>query len=311
MGNSNKKDKEGNVTHTVTVPVPTPECTAQPQTQPQPQPQLQATGSQRTHKKARTRSVQLQPPALLGNLHEMYDINPNHSALKKRWEANKKFRESGLEAEFAREVLGSLFGKDEWEYRYNNMLGNIAPLAFSCKEEFDEFVLEIRRILRAQNLTGWFALRGSSTTFLSVHPEKGCNPNYNSILDEWEKDKTFPTSRTNLHYFDCKVVAQGGREQVHRLYNGYQLMEVYSDIDLNIKSEELISLLKASGTSVSSANVGSCYNQDATMDCIPELWEFKAKWGELLQRDISFVAVASAKDEHKYSGHPFTFRIEG
>jgi hypothetical protein len=37
-----------------------------------------------------------------GNLQAMYDINPSQSSLKKRWEANRKFREKGLEAEFAK-----------------------------------------------------------------------------------------------------------------------------------------------------------------------------------------------------------------
>jgi hypothetical protein len=189
------------------------------------------------------------------------------------------------------------------------MLGNVAPLAFS-KEEFQEFMLDLRRILRAENLKGWVAVRGSSTTFLSVHPEKGCDPDYDALLEEWKKDKSFPISCSKLHYFDCKVVAQGGKEEVLKRYNAYQLMEIFSDIDLNIKSPELISRLKQSGATVSGAEVGGCYNQDATMDAIPELWELKAKWGEILKRDISFVAVTSAKDEHKYSKHPFTFRIE-
>lgn len=85
---------------------------------------------------------------------------------------------------------------------------------------------------------------------------------------------------------------------------------MYSDIDLNIKSQELIHRLKKSGAHVSSAEVGGNYNQDATMDAIPELWELKANWGERLQRDISFVGVTSVSDSHKYSKHPFTFSIQ-
>lgn len=154
------------------------------------------------------------------------------------------------------------------------------------------------------------AIRGSSTTFLSIHPEKGSDPDVKSARLEFQKDKNLTNTKRNLHYFDCKIVNAGGETQAQKNYNPYQLIEMYSDIDLNIKSQELIHRLKKSGAHVSSAEVGGNYNQDATMDAIPELWELKANWGERLQRDISFVGVTSVSDSHKYSKHPFTFSIQ-
>lgn len=190
------------------------------------------------------------------------------------------------------------------------MLTGRCPLAFPKEEMFIEFLTELLSILSSHRLTGWVALRGSSTTFMSVHPEKGIDPDVKTIRAELTKDKKLTTSRQNLHFFDCKVSNKGGEAECRKTYNDYQLIEMFSDIDLNIKSAELIALLKKAGAAPSSTDVGGCYNQDATMEAIPELWEFKATWGERLQRDISFVGVTSASDTHKYSKHPFTFSIQ-
>lgn len=44
-------------------------------------------------------------------------------------------------------------------------------------------------------------------------------------------------------------------------YNEYELLSVWSDLDFNIRSPELVSLLKKSGAKPSPAMVGKCYNQ--------------------------------------------------
>jgi len=113
---------------------------------------------------------------------------------------------------------------------------------------------------------------------------------------------------SELHYFDCKVIQRGGYSAVEKL-SEYEAFQLYSDLDFNIKSRALISKLQKKGAQPSSKEVGNNYNQDDTMDTIPELWEFKSKWGEKLRRDISFVCLKSADDVNMYSKHPFTYKI--
>jgi len=233
------------------------------------------------------------------------DIDPNNTKLMSRWKSNRKFRQSGMEAKLAQAVLGP-----NWEIRYNALLEGKCPLAWADAESWQQFLGELMAALKEYKLTGWIALRGSSSTFLSIHPEKGCDPDPKAIEEEFKRDPDLKNSLQTLHYFDCKVIQAGGEQAVRKNFDEYKQIELFSDIDFNIKSPELIRLLKKSGAKPSPADVGKCYNQDDTMNAVPSLWVLKATWGERLKRDISFVGITDVNDTYGYTKHPFTYPIQ-
>ena len=197
----------------------------------------------------------------------------------------------------------------DWESKYNLLLSGRCPLGFPDEQTFHECLDELLALLMAKRLTGWVALRGSSTTFLSMHPEKGRDPNVDECIKEYKQDPSLPRQIAQLHYFDCKIMQNGGYEKAQKSFSEYQLYSMYSDFDFNIKSRELVAMLQKSGAKPSSKEVGNNYNQDDTMNAIPELWDFKSKWGEKLHRDISFVTIKDSNDRYNYSKHPFTFKL--
>jgi hypothetical protein len=267
---------------------------------------------------------------LSGQSSEKYDVDTRNGRLVARWEANRRLRIAGWEAALAKLTLGT-----HWLTRYSELLLGLCPLAFASETMWLEFTKELLEILRGEGLTGWVALRGSSATFLSIHPEKGCDPdadicaghyakggenglaqylhlstnNNTNSLSKSHSNALANTPANALHYFDCKVHRLGGPESAKQKLKEYQLFEAFSDLDFNIKSPELIKRLKASGAHVSGADVGGNYNQDDTFEELPGLWTLKADWTAKLQRDISFVSIASEKDLNNYSNHPFTFPI--
>jgi hypothetical protein len=270
---------------------------------------------------------------LSGLSHEKHDIDQRNQRLVARWEANRKARAEYWEAAIAKLTLG-----ERWLTRYSNLLLGLCPLAFASEEMWQAFTRELLEILRAEGLTGWVALRGSSVTFLSLHPEKGTDIDTRALATVYKQggvhglqqhlapqsslthnthSNATPIRRSTsnsatastLHFFDCKVHRMGGPELARETLKEYQLFETFSDLDFNIKSPELIKRLKSAGARVSSADVGGNYNQDDTFEQLPGLWSLKADWTEKLQRDISFVSIANEKDVNSYSSHPFTFEI--
>jgi hypothetical protein len=116
-------------------------------------------------------------------------------------------------------------------------------------------------------------------------------------------------------------VALGGREEAKKQLDEYQLYEMASDLDFNIDSAELVKQLRTSGCYPSCTSVGTIklyspkmsggnFNQDDTMCALPELFMFKAKWCEILQRDISFVAIANPRKHREQELHPYTFSLQ-
>lgn len=102
-------------------------------------------------------------------------------------------------------------------------------------------------MLRAENITGWFALRGSGATFMSMHPNKGNDPDIQKLLESSQNQTTLSEYLKSLHFFDCKVHNLGGAEKVRRTMKEYQVLETFSDLDFNIKSPELVERLKKKG----------------------------------------------------------------
>jgi hypothetical protein len=233
----------------------------------------------------------------LGNLASQCDVDPNNTALIERWNANKEFRRLGYEQYLAKAVLGK-----NWKKRYLLLLNGLCPLAFSGENSWVSFVDELKEALKATNTTGAFGLRGTGATFVSMHPRKGQSPNMAQIEKEAKNDPQLPNLRKTLHYFDCKTETANMKE-----LSEYELFEIYSDLDININSPQIVSLLKKKGCSPSDQSVGNNYNQDDTMEAIPDLWAFKAKWTEILRRDISFVTINSKATLSTYQDHPFTY----
>eukprot|EP01127_Copromyxa_protea_P019434 TRINITY_DN6305_c0_g2_i1.p1 TRINITY_DN6305_c0_g2~~TRINITY_DN6305_c0_g2_i1.p1 ORF type:complete len:202 (+),score=32.38 TRINITY_DN6305_c0_g2_i1:24-608(+) len=106
----------------------------------------------------------------LGNLAALYDLDPKDSRSMSRWAANKAFRESGEEKLLAEEVLG-----DNWYERYSLMLQGRCPLGFPDENSWNLFLAEFLTLMFDNHpyLTGTVGLRGSSVTFMSMHPRKG------------------------------------------------------------------------------------------------------------------------------------------
>jgi hypothetical protein len=235
----------------------------------------------------------------LGNLASQCDVEPNNAALIDRWNANKEFRSRGFEQYLAKAVLGK-----NWKKRYLLLLNGLCPLAFSGENSWTSFVDELKSALKSTNTSGSFGLRGTGATFVSMHPRKGQNPNMAQIEKEVKNDPQLTKLRKTLHYFDCKAEKTANMKELSE----YELFEIYSDLDININSPQIVSLLKKKGCSPSDQSVGNNYNQDDTMEAIPDLWAFKAKWTEILRRDISFVTINSAATQSTYHDHPFTYR---
>jgi hypothetical protein len=263
------------------------------------------------HKKSSRENIKIQPQNQiefddtllpkehipLGNLASQCDVDTNNATLIGRWNANKEFRSSGLEQYLAKAVLGK-----NWKNRYLLMLNGLCPLAFQDEDSWVSFVDQLKDALRATNTKGTFGLRGTGATFLSMNPLKGHNPNVSQIEKEIKKDPLLNTYRKKLHYFDCKTETTNMKQ-----LSEYELFEVYSDLDININSPQIVSLLKKKGCSPSDHSVGNNYNQDDTMETVPDLWAFKAKWTEILRRDISFVTINSKVTLSSYDDHPFTY----
>jgi len=215
----------------------------------------------------------------------MFDINPSNKPLVERWKKNREFRESGMERFLAKAVLGI-----NWEKRYQLLLEGKCPLAFEDAEIWNIFQDELVEALQTSGTTGHIGLRGTAATFVSMNPNKGCNPDLvtagqkedNINIEDWKK---------KIHYFDAKVVQAGGPKAVEG-FNEYKLFEIYSDLDFNIKSDGIVSIMKKRGAVPSPQTVGNNYGQDDTMDVVPALWEVKAKWAEALKRDITFVTAS-------------------
>jgi hypothetical protein len=236
---------------------------------------------------------------------EKYDLDQKNNQLMKRWEAIHKIRSSYWEAIIAKIALG-----DNWQVRYSNMLLGKCPLSFPDVDTWIQFSSELAEVLKAENLSGWFGLRGSGTTFISMHPEKGIDPDHLKLIESYKIDPTLKEYLKNIHFFDCKVHNLGGPDKVRATMKEYQQLETFSDLDFNIKSPQLIERLKKKGAKPSSSSVGGNYNQDDTFDEIPGLWSLKANWTPILQRDISIVSVSNPNANiNSYSKHPFTFAI--
>jgi hypothetical protein len=233
----------------------------------------------------------------LGNLSSQCDIDANNTALINRWNANKEFRSKGLEQYLAKAVLGK-----NWKHRYLFMLNGLCPLAFLDEDSWVTFVDELKDALSATNTKGAFGLRGTGATFASMNPLKGQNPNVTQIEKEIKNDQLLNNWRTKLHYFDCNTESTNLKQ-----LSDYELFEVYSDVDININSPQIVSQLKKKGCHPSDHSVGNNYNQDDTMEAIPDLWAFKAKWTEILRRDISFVTINPKSPITTYHDHPFTY----
>jgi len=233
----------------------------------------------------------------LGNLISQCDVDTNNATLIARWNANKEFRCRGLEQHLAKAVLGK-----NWKKRYLLMLNGLCPLAFLDENRWVSFVDELKDALRGSNTKGSFGLRGTGATFLSMNPLKGTNPDVSQIEKEIKNDPLLNNWRKKLHYFDCKTESANMKQ-----LSEYEMFEIYSDLDININSPQIVSQLKKKGCSPSDHSVGNNWNQDDTMEAIPDLWAFKAKWTEILRRDISFVTINSKATISTYHDHPFTY----
>jgi len=175
----------------------------------------------------------------LGNLEVPFDVDQSNSKCMHRFKANKQFRESGCEKLLAKNVLGN-----NWETRYNLLIEGRCPLSFPDEETFLSCISELTEILISAGISdGWVGLRGSSATFLSMHPEKGIDPDVPTVQKEFEDDNSLKKSLSELHYFDCKVIQRGGYSAVEKL-SEYEAFQLYSDLDFNIKSRALISKLQ-------------------------------------------------------------------
>eukprot|EP01126_Amoeba_proteus_P037035 TRINITY_DN3794_c0_g2_i2.p1 TRINITY_DN3794_c0_g2~~TRINITY_DN3794_c0_g2_i2.p1 ORF type:complete len:320 (+),score=51.76 TRINITY_DN3794_c0_g2_i2:84-962(+) len=113
-------------------------------------------------------SAELTNESAIGNLKTLCDIDPQNFPLIQRWNANREFRESGLEKKFAQLVLGP-----EWRKRYFLMLEGKCPLGFDDEKTWNDFVEELGKLLQSEHITGYFGLRGTSVTFMSLNPNKG------------------------------------------------------------------------------------------------------------------------------------------
>lgn len=94
-------------------------------------------------------------------------------------------------------------------------------------------------------------MRGSGTTFLSMHPNKGNDPDIQKLIESYKNDSTLSEYLKSIHFFDSKVHNLGGPEKVRQSMKEYQVLETFSDLDFNIKSPELIERLKNKGSLLS------------------------------------------------------------
>lgn len=164
----------------------------------------------------------------LGNLASHFDLDVNNVKLLQRWSANRAFRESGEERILAKvllrfsEVHNSFrkflvrAGKEDIPkcfvagarlvFKRNSF---ILISAFPDEDTWDTFLAELLSVFSQhyQKLSGWISLRGSSVTFLSMHPEKGRDPEVNT-----KRPTVKPSEwKAQLHFFDSKVSNSGCR----------------------------------------------------------------------------------------------------
>lgn len=205
------------------------------------------------------------------------------TALSSRDEAIKMYMGCARGDQLAAHALGS-----NYQTKIQNMKSGKCPLGFASPLQYQQFMDELVTILQSSGIDGRITLQGSSTTFISKHPEKGKIPDTSKPFS-LEKDMK------ELHYFDKGVVQNGGITNIGE----YERYSVLSDLDFAIESPSLVRKFKARGEPRSPMNVGGNYNQDSVANAIDGLWTFKFKWQALLGRDVSFVChheeLASAR----------------